>query len=354
MGSNSKRALRLLVIISLALGVGVAVAQAEDQPPPVESTPVAADTTTEDDDVGVQAAAPDWAVVSSAGALVRSVGATAAASLGTGTYQVTFASNKAGCAYIATSGDPGAGAVAGPIIPTVATRAGNPNALFIQTFDQTTGALSNQPFHVVTICGAKDRFAVVDENGILARGGATVVSTARLAIGAYEVIFSKSVAKCSFTGTIGTTGTGSVPSPGQLTVAGRSGNKAGVFVRIVDRSGNSLDSPFHLGVTCGKTKLYAVVATTDTTATLARGHNVVSVAKLSGPGGGTYEVIFNRTVSGCAYTASVGTTTQGGSISTPVAITTATRAGNANGVFIFIHHTNGSTIDEPFHLTVKC
>src|SRR5690349_17434361 len=48
-----------------------------------------------------QAAAPKWAVVSSAGALVRGSGATAATALSTGTYQVTFNSNMAGCAYIA-------------------------------------------------------------------------------------------------------------------------------------------------------------------------------------------------------------------------------------------------------------
>ena len=89
--------------------------------------------------------------------------------------------------------------------------------------------------------------------------------------------------------------------------------------------------------------------------TLARGRNVVSVAKLSGANGGTYEVIFNRTVSGCVYTGDVGTTTNGGSIGPPpVILTTATRAGNANGVFIFIHQANGSTIDEPFHLVVDC
>jgi hypothetical protein len=43
------------------------------------------------------------------------------------------------------------------------------------------------------------------------------------------------------------------------------------------------------------------------------------------------------------------------------ASTSATRAGNPNGVFIFLHgvfiflhQTNGATIDEPFHLAVTC
>lgn len=351
MRRNSKWATGLLVLFGLTLVLGVTVAQADDQPPPT-GAPAASTESSPAEDAAIDAAGLDqWAVVSSAGVLVRNSGAVSATHLATGTYQVTFGSNKTGCAYIATSGDTGAGAVSGPIIPTVASRAGNPNALFIQTFDQTTGALADEPFHVVTRCKVRDRWAVVAADGTLARSGTKVLSTAHLGTGSYEVIFTRSVARCAFTGTIGTTGAGSIPSPGQLTVAGRAGNKAGVFVRIVDRSGNSLDSSFHLFVNCGISALYGVL---EANGALARSQNVVSVAKLSGPNGGTYEVIFNRTVSGCAYTASVGTTTNGGSISTPVAITTATRAGNSNGVFIFIHQTNGSTIDEPFHLVVSC
>jgi len=298
-----------------------------------------------------QAAGPKWAVVNSAGALVRGNGATAATPLSTGTYQVTFNANIAGCAYVATAGDPAAGAVSGPIEVTVATRAGNNNALFIQTFDQTTGALSNQPFQVVTHCPVKDLFAVVDSAGNLARGNRAISAT-HLGTGNYEVVFDKNVNKCAFTASIGTTGAGSIPAPGLVTVAGRAGNKAGVFVRIVDRLGNSLDSSFHLSVTCGKKNLFAVL---EGNGTLARGQHVVSVAKLSGANGGTYETIFDRTVSGCAYSATVGTTTNGGSVGPPpVVATDATRAGNANGVFIFIHQANGSTIDEPFHLAVFC
>ncbi len=293
-------------------------------------------------------AAQQWGVVNSSGALVRG-SAVSASSLGTGTYQVTFAKNQAACAYVATSGDTGAGAVAGPIVATVATRAGNSSALFIQTWDQSTGALSSVPFHVATFCG-KMKFAVVDSAGVLARGG-HVVSTTHLGTGSYEVVFDSNVSKCAFTASIGTTGTGSVANPGQVTVAGRAGNVNGVFVKIVDRAGTSEDLPFHLGVSCGSKKLIAVI---NTDGTKARGANVVSSQKLSGANGGTYEVIFNRNVAGCGYVATIGVTGNGGSVTTPVTITTATRAGNANGVFLFIHQTNGATIDEPFHLFVVC
>jgi hypothetical protein len=299
---------------------------------------------------GVAQAAQKWAVVNSAGTLVRGAGATAAIHLGTGTYQVNFSSNQTLCAYVATPGDVGAGSVSGPKLATVASRAGNTKGLFIQTFDQSSGALVDTPFHVQTFCGLQ-YYGVVASNGTLARG-AHIVSTAPLGTGSYEVIFDKNVSKCAFTGSIGTTSTGSIPSPGQLTVAGRAGNVNGVFVRIVDRAGVSLDSSFHLSVNCGSSKLIGAIKVDGTK---ARGANVVFSQKLSATlNDGRYEVIFNRDVSGCSYTATIGTTTNGGSISTPVTITTATRAGNVNGVFLFIHKTDGTTIDEPFHLFVSC
>src|SRR4051812_33407987 len=68
------------------------------------------------------AAVQSHAVVSSAGVLVRGVGATGALHLGTGTYQVNFSTNMSRCGYIATPGDTGAGAVLSPAVATVATR----------------------------------------------------------------------------------------------------------------------------------------------------------------------------------------------------------------------------------------
>ena len=296
-------------------------------------------------------AAEKWAVFNSAGSLVRGSGATGVLHLGTGTYEVQFNSSMTGCAYTATAGDTGAGAVAGPISVSVASRAGNANALFVQAFDQTTGNVADAPIHVVTNCSNKGRWAVVSSTGTLARGSAHVVSVSHLATGAYEVIFDKSVAKCAFIVTPGTTGAGTVGNPGAITMAGRAGNKAGVFIHTMDRLGASVDQSFHLAVNCGKKFLLGVI---EANGARNRGLHVVSSAHLGGVNAGTYEVIFDRTVSGCAYVASVGTTGNGGSITSPVQITTATRAGNPSGVFVFIHNQNGTTIDEPFHLTVFC
>jgi len=291
------------------------------------------------------AALPKWVVFNSAGTLVRGAGATATASLGTGTYQATFLSDLSACAYIATPGDVGAGAVAGPVVGTVATRAGNPNALFLQTWNQQTGAVENDPLHVITFCGNKELYAVVDSTGVLARGP-RVTATAHPGIGQYKVKFDKDVSRCAYTATIGTPGTGSVPNPGVITVQ-RNANPNTVFVRTFSRAGAAFDFPFHLAVDCRTAKLFATIRVDGTK---IDGANVVSAAKLSGPGGGTYEVIFNRTVSGCAYNASISV----GLTTIPVTITTATRAGNPNGVFIFIHKTDGGTFDEPYHLALAC
>jgi hypothetical protein len=300
--------------------------------------------------VAQAASGQKYAVLNSAGSIVRSFGTTGSIHISTGTYEVDFSSSMLACGYIATPGDSGAGAVSQPAVATVAQRAGNKKGLFIQTFDQSTGSLVDIPFQVQTFCGLK-HWAVVAANGTLARGG-HATGAIRLAAGQYEVDFDSNVSKCAFTAVLGTTADGTVGDPGQVTVAGRAGNVNGVFVDVVDRSGNHVDSSFHLSVNCGSAKLIAVI---NANGTKARGANVVSSTKLSPTvNDGRYEVIFNHNTSNCSFTASVGVPTNGGQIDTPVTITTATRAGNNNGVFVFIHQTNGTTIDEPFHLFVLC
>jgi hypothetical protein len=292
-------------------------------------------------------AAGKWVVMNSAGTAVRSKGLASSARLAAGEYEAIYKSNMTQCAYISTPGDPGAGAVIGPIINTVASRATSVNGVYLESWDQSTGTRVDDPIHTVTYCGSKV-YAVVGSDGTLARGS-NAASSARIGMGAYEVIFDRNVTKCAYTATLGTTGAGSVTNPGSITVVGRAGQKRGVFVRTVDRLGSAADYPFHLAVNCKG--LYSVI---NTNGTLARGPHVVSSTKLGGVNTGTYEVIYDRVVSGCAYTATVGLPGTTGSITTPVSITTATRAGHADGVFVFIHHDNGSTIDEPFHLQVTC
>lgn len=89
------------------------------------------------------------AVVANDGTVVRGAGVTGASSLSTGDYEVDFNRDVSACTYPASIGDTGAGVARGLI--DVATRAGNPSGVFVQTFD-LTGAAANEPFQVLIFC----------------------------------------------------------------------------------------------------------------------------------------------------------------------------------------------------------
>ena len=105
-------------------------------------------------------------------------------------------------------------------------------------------------------------------------------------------------------------------------------------------------------VNCGPTRLIAVIRSDGTT---ARGANVVSSAKLSStPGDGRYEVVFDRDVSGCATTGTVGRPGHGSAIAEPIELSTASSDGDLRAVSAAVHLAGGGTADRPFHLTVWC
>jgi hypothetical protein len=96
------------------------------------------------------------------------------------------------------------------------------------------------------------------------------------------------------------------------------------------------------------TALWAVV---NLDGTLARGSGAVSSARLD-PGFGTYEVIFDRDVTGCAYVASAGQASSG--VAPDAFLSTSPRNGNANGVFLDARTSAGASVGNPFHLAVFC
>jgi hypothetical protein len=92
-------------------------------------------------------------------------------------------------------------------------------------------------------------FAVVNADGTLARRFGAV-SSQRLALGSYEVIFNRNVRDCAYVATIGLSGsTGSSP-PGEITVVGRFNNANGVFLTTSNSAGTLADLGFHLAVHC--------------------------------------------------------------------------------------------------------
>jgi hypothetical protein len=97
--------------------------------------------------------------------------------------------------------------------------------------------------------------------------------------------------------------------------------------------------------------LWAVV---NSDGTLARGSGVVSVSKVDYDGTiGSYEVIFNRDVSGCAYSGTLGGTNPDGEFSFGE-ITVHPRNNNVNGVFIFTLDDSGTRADRYFQVAVIC
>jgi hypothetical protein len=95
------------------------------------------------------------------------------------------------------------------------------------------------------------------------------------------------------------------------------------------------------------TALWAVVD--GSTGARVRQSGTVSSARLSA---GTYQVIFNRNVSTCAFSAVIGNPGAG---FTPLGdIGVAVRAGNDNGVFVGVQDNAGNFVDRNFHLEVFC
>jgi hypothetical protein len=290
-------------------------------------------------------AAKHWAVVQGNGTFVRGHGVVSTTRVGLGTYLVTFNVSIRKCAYVANPGDPGTGAVTESAVASVARRASNPNVLYLQTFNETTHAPFDEPFHVVAYCGSTARFAVVRKGGALARGS-HALSARRIVRGEYSVHFDSDVSNCVFTASIGSPGITPVSAPGEISVS--PGNKPhNVFVATIGSGGSLKSSSFHLAAACGRVPVRAVVKKDGT---FVRGRNVTSSARV---GQGAYEVIFTQNVATCSYTATVGSAAAG--ISTlPLTITTATRAGNPNGAFLFIHNAAGATVDHAFHVVTRC
>ncbi|MGB8699722.1 MAG: hypothetical protein WCD18_09930 [Thermosynechococcaceae cyanobacterium] len=91
---------------------------------------------------------------------------------------------------------------------------------------------------------------------------------------------------------------------------------------------------------------YAVI---NTDGTIARNLGAVSAKKIST---GTYEVIFNRNVTACSYTGTIGSATP--TPATTGQISVSPRANNVNGVFIRTANSTGTNTDLGFHVAVLC
>jgi hypothetical protein len=92
-------------------------------------------------------------------------------------------------------------------------------------------------------------FAVVDADGTLKRGQ-HVVSTRKLDVGTYEVIFARDVRRGVYLATPGGHGYTGMPVSAIAMVQGRANNPRGVLVYTENLTGIALSSGFHLLVIC--------------------------------------------------------------------------------------------------------
>jgi hypothetical protein len=96
---------------------------------------------------------PLFAVVLSTGASVpgQSAAGVTSSHVGVGTYVVTFPHVLTACAYTGSIGLAGSAGVAPPGFLTVVGAAGNPNAVFVATYNPA-GAAADQTFHLLVAC----------------------------------------------------------------------------------------------------------------------------------------------------------------------------------------------------------
>jgi hypothetical protein len=99
----------------------------------------------------------NWAVVSAAGAVVRSSSApgpvTVSHSAATGIYEVNFNKDVSGCAYEATIGDTATAVpVQGQISVSGDVDADSVDDVYVQTFDKTGVTATDSPFHLTVTC----------------------------------------------------------------------------------------------------------------------------------------------------------------------------------------------------------
>jgi hypothetical protein len=120
---------------------------------------------------------------------------------------------------------------------------------------------------------------------------------------------------------------------------------------VSNRGGGEVEPQSPVGTRLGSALLWAVV-NADGSTLRSDGANPVLTRKLPGFNG-SYEVIFRRNVTECAYIATIGYGTLGNPLHG--SIVAALRGGNNHGVFVETRDSPaGALSDRPFHVFVNC
>jgi hypothetical protein len=92
--------------------------------------------------------------------------------------------------------------------------------------------------------------AVVGATGRLIRGSGATSASQPEGTGTYEVDFESDVTGCAYVATLGQTGSKGQADPGMITVVGRSGNSAGIYITTGNIHGAHKNRSFHVDVGC--------------------------------------------------------------------------------------------------------
>ena len=88
---------------------------------------------------------------------------------------------------------------------------------------------------------------------------------------------------------------------------------------------------------------------------LVRGKGAVSAKQLFTPGvSGSYQVTFNRRITDCGFSATIGRVNSADRDPDPGEIGVAYRNGNARSVYVKTRDSDGFGADRSFHLSVLC
>jgi hypothetical protein len=133
-----------------------------------------------------------------------------------------------------------------------------------------------------------------------------------------------------------------------VTVARRGASANALFIQAFDQTtGNLADAPIHVATYCGVKQNFAVIASDGST---SRGSHVTASGRLST---GNYEVVFDRKVSTCAITATIGATGVV-QIASPDEITIGRQGTDNNRVLVHTMDRAGADVDVSFHLAADC
>lgn len=266
--------------------------------------------------------------------------------LGTGQYEVTFASDVSACAYVSTTHN----AYSGALQSYTAGGHLSANGVYVETKNQG-GGLTDGPFDLTVACNiAGWDYAVVGYRANLVRStpGAAL---AHVGAGKYRITFPTSVKSCAFLATVGDPANGLVFNPsGVYTGTGPGLNT--VYVETKNTAGGLQSGvPFHLAVVCPSAASVKAIVVKDN-GLAVRGSGLTSSFNAST---GNYVVVTNQDLSACTMIATRGSVDRSVPFNPATVEITPGPASNTSGIQVReLDFFGGAFSNQAFHAAAIC